>query len=105
MGYKMHTNKTNNHKQNIEFMEKNDYETLEILIINIASNTHLNNNKTLAMTWIYLLESIPKKMKSKPPPLFPNFYGHRTGNSRDLHCTLSKEEEVVACPATYIEAQ
>jgi hypothetical protein len=25
---------------------KNDYETVETLILNIASNTHLNNNKT-----------------------------------------------------------
>jgi hypothetical protein len=61
MGYKIHTNNTTKPKQNIEFMEKNDYETLETLILNIASNTHLNNKQTLAMGWIYLLESIPKK--------------------------------------------
>jgi hypothetical protein len=46
MSYKIHTNKTTKPKQNIEFME-NDYETLETLILNIAPNTHLNNNKNL----------------------------------------------------------
>jgi hypothetical protein len=45
------------------------------------------------MTWIYLLELIPKKMKSKPPRPFPIFYGHYTDNSRDSHCALSEEEE------------
>jgi hypothetical protein len=45
------------------------------------------------MAWIYLLESIPKKMKSKHLPLFPIFYGHRMDNSHDSHYTLSKEEE------------
>jgi hypothetical protein len=55
MGYKIHTNKTTKPKQNIEFM-KNDYKTLETLILNITSNTHLNNKKTEAMAWIYLLE-------------------------------------------------
>jgi hypothetical protein len=48
MGYKIHTNKAIKPKQNIEFMQKTDYETLEILILNIASNTHLNNNKNLS---------------------------------------------------------
>jgi hypothetical protein len=52
MGYKIHTNKTTKPKQNIEFMEKNYYETLKTLILNIASNTHLNNKKTQAMAWI-----------------------------------------------------
>jgi hypothetical protein len=28
-------------------MQKNDYEILETLILNIASNTHLNNKKKL----------------------------------------------------------
>jgi hypothetical protein len=42
MGYKIQTNKTPKPKQSIEFMQKNDYETLESLILNIASNTHLN---------------------------------------------------------------
>jgi hypothetical protein len=46
MGYNIHTNKTTKPKQSIEFMQKNDYETLETLILNIASNIHLNNNKT-----------------------------------------------------------
>jgi hypothetical protein len=46
MVYKIHTNNTNKPKQNIEFMQKNDFETLEILILNIASNTHLNNKQT-----------------------------------------------------------
>jgi hypothetical protein len=46
MGYKIHTNKATKPKQNIEFYEKNDYETLETLILNIVSNTHLNNKKT-----------------------------------------------------------
>jgi hypothetical protein len=45
------------------------------------------------MVWIYVLESIPRKMKSKHPPLFPIYYGHRTDNSRDSHCALSEEEE------------
>jgi hypothetical protein len=47
MGYNIHTNKAIKPKQNIEFMQKNDYETLETLILNIASNTLLNNNKKL----------------------------------------------------------
>jgi hypothetical protein len=47
MGYNIHTNKITKPKQNIEFMQKNDYETLETLILNIASNTHLNNQKKL----------------------------------------------------------
>jgi hypothetical protein len=43
MVYKIHTNKASKPKQNIEFMQKkNDNETLEILILNIASNTHIN---------------------------------------------------------------
>jgi hypothetical protein len=29
MGYKIHTNKTTKPKQNIYFMEKNDFETIE----------------------------------------------------------------------------
>ncbi len=45
MGYKIHINKATKTQQNIEFMQENDYGTLEILILNIASNTHLNNNK------------------------------------------------------------
>jgi hypothetical protein len=45
MGYKIHTNKATKPKQNIKFMQKNDYENLETLILNIASNTHLNNKK------------------------------------------------------------
>jgi hypothetical protein len=45
------------------------------------------------MTWIYLLESITKKMTSKPPPSFSNFLCYRMDNSRDSHCSLSKEEE------------
>jgi hypothetical protein len=28
-------------------MQKNDYQTLETLTLNIASNTYLNNNKKL----------------------------------------------------------
>jgi hypothetical protein len=48
MGYKIHTNKATKLKQNIEFMQKNDNEILEILILNIASNTHLSNNKNLS---------------------------------------------------------
>jgi hypothetical protein len=46
MSYKIHTNKPTKPKQNIEFMQKNDYETLETLILNITSNTHLDNKKT-----------------------------------------------------------
>jgi hypothetical protein len=42
MGYKIHTNKAIKPKQNIYFMQKKDNETLKILILNIASNTHLN---------------------------------------------------------------
>jgi hypothetical protein len=42
---------------------------------------------------IYLLELIPQKMKSKHPPLFPNFYGHHTDNSHDSHWALSEDEE------------
>jgi hypothetical protein len=45
MGYKIHTNKATKPNQNIESMEKIDYETLETLILNLASNIHLNNNK------------------------------------------------------------
>ena len=45
MGYKIHTNNTTKPKKNIEFMEQNDYKTLETLILNIASNTHLNNKQ------------------------------------------------------------
>jgi hypothetical protein len=32
----------------LEFIEKIDYETLKTLILNIALNTHLNNNKNLS---------------------------------------------------------
>jgi hypothetical protein len=48
MGYKIHTNKATKPKQNIEFMPKNDYEILETLILNIASNTHLNNKNKIS---------------------------------------------------------
>jgi hypothetical protein len=47
------------------------------------------------MTWIYLLESIPKKMKIKPPPPFPIFYDHHIDNSHDSHYDLSEEEDGV----------
>jgi hypothetical protein len=52
MSYKIHTNKATKPKQSIEFMQKSGYETLETLILNIASNTHLNK-KTLSidMDW------------------------------------------------------
>jgi hypothetical protein len=46
MSYNIHINKATKPKQNIEFMQRNNYETLETLILNIASNTHLNNRKT-----------------------------------------------------------
>jgi hypothetical protein len=42
MGCKIHINKTTKPKQNIEVMEKNSYESLETLILNIALNTHIN---------------------------------------------------------------
>jgi hypothetical protein len=45
MGYNIHTNKTTKLKQNIYFMQKNYYETLDTLTLNITSNTHLNNKK------------------------------------------------------------
>jgi hypothetical protein len=45
------------------------------------------------MPWIYPLESISQKMKSKPPPIFPIFYGHHTDNSHNSQCALSEEEE------------
>jgi hypothetical protein len=45
MYYKIHTNKETKPQKNIEFMQKNDYETLETLILNRASNTHLDNKK------------------------------------------------------------
>jgi hypothetical protein len=46
MGYKIHTNKSTKPEQNIEFMQKKDYKTLDILVLNITSNTHLNKKKT-----------------------------------------------------------
>jgi hypothetical protein len=46
MDYNIHINKATKPKQNIEFMQNNDYGTLETLTLNIASNTHLNNKKT-----------------------------------------------------------
>jgi hypothetical protein len=46
MSYNIHINKATKPKQNIEFMQRNNYETLETLILNIASNMHLNNRKT-----------------------------------------------------------
>jgi hypothetical protein len=48
MGCNIHTNKATKPKQNIEFWKKNDYKTLETLILNIASDTHLNNKKNLS---------------------------------------------------------
>jgi hypothetical protein len=49
MDYNIHTNKATKPNKNIEFMQTNDYETLETLILNVASNTHiLNNNKNLS---------------------------------------------------------
>jgi hypothetical protein len=47
MGYKIHTNNTTKPKQIIKFTQKNDYETLKTLILNIGLNTHLNNKKKL----------------------------------------------------------
>jgi hypothetical protein len=46
------------------------------------------------MARIYLLESISKKIKSKPLPLFSNFLATVWTNSCDSHCALSEEEEV-----------
>jgi hypothetical protein len=48
MGYKIHTNKNSKPKQNIKIMGKMIMKTLETLILNIASNTHLNNKKNLS---------------------------------------------------------
>jgi hypothetical protein len=48
MSYKIHTNKATKPKQSIDFMQKSGYETLETLILNVASNTHLNK-KTLSI--------------------------------------------------------
>jgi hypothetical protein len=45
------------------------------------------------MTWIYLLESIPKNKIKTSPLFFPIFYGYRTDNSHDSHCALAEEEE------------
>jgi hypothetical protein len=87
MGYKIYTNKATKPKQNIEFMQKNDYETLETLILNIASNTHLNNNKNLSNDMDLLSRVNPKKMKSKHPPCFFNFF-HRT----------DKQSRLALCP-------
>jgi hypothetical protein len=39
------TNKATEPKQSIEFMQKKDYKAVETLILNIDSNTHLNNKK------------------------------------------------------------
>jgi hypothetical protein len=41
------TNKATEPKQSIEFIQKKDYKTVETLILNIDSNTHLNNKKKL----------------------------------------------------------
>jgi hypothetical protein len=59
MGYNIHINKATKPKQNIEFMLKNYYETLEILILNITSNTHLNNKKNLSNDM-----DLPSRVKS-----------------------------------------
>jgi hypothetical protein len=67
IGYNVHTNKVTKPTQNIEFMQKNDYETLETLILNIVSNTHL-------------------KMKSKPPSPFSKFLATVRTNSHDSLC-------------------
>jgi hypothetical protein len=45
------------------------------------------------MSWIYVLVSILKIMKSKPPPLFLIFYGHHIDNTRDSHCAMSQEQD------------
>jgi hypothetical protein len=45
MGYKIHRNKTTKHKQKHRVYEKNDYETVETLTLNIASNTHKQQKK------------------------------------------------------------
>jgi hypothetical protein len=44
------------------------------------------------MTWIYLLESNPKKMKSKPPPPFLIFWPPH-GQTVMTHYALSEKEE------------
>jgi hypothetical protein len=73
-------------------MQKNDYETIETLILNMASNTHLNNNKKLNQWHEFTFESQTlKKMKSKPP-LFFKFFGHHT-DKLSRHYALSEEAE------------
>jgi hypothetical protein len=49
------------------------------------------------MTWFYLLESIPNKMETKPPPLFSIFLAIVRTNSRDSHWAMSEEEEGGYC--------
>jgi hypothetical protein len=51
------------------------------------------------MVWIYLLESNPKKMKSKPPPLFSFFLGHRTDTimTHSVHCLRKMKGYYVRC--------
>jgi hypothetical protein len=94
MGYKIHTNKTTEPKQTIKFMKKllqnpRNFNLKYSFKYTSKQPKKLSNDMDLPS------RVNPKKMKSKPPPppLFPIFYGHRTDNSHDSHCALSKEEE------------
>jgi hypothetical protein len=99
MGYKIHTNNTTKPKQSIEFMKKFDYKTLETLILNIASNIHLNNKKNL-----YNCMDIPsrvnsKKIKSKLPPSFFQFFMATVWTTVATHtmpCLRKKKRGIVS---------
>jgi hypothetical protein len=67
------------------------------LTISIASNTHLNNKKTYATTWIYLLEvNLARIMKSKPSALLSQFFLANIRIESRTHCALYSGEDDVA---------
>jgi hypothetical protein len=98
--YNIHTNKSSKSKQNVEFLQKIDYDAIETLILNITSNMHLNNNKTEAMTWIYLIESNPKKWNKNLSSFF-KFSWPPYRHTVATHCALTDEDGVL-CPPPYI---
>jgi hypothetical protein len=103
MVYKIYTNKTTKPKQKIEFLEKIDYETLENF--NLKYSFKYTSKQQQNLSNVMNLPSrvnLKEKMKSKHLPLFSNFYGYHTDNSRDSLALCPSEEEEWGTMSSYL---
>jgi hypothetical protein len=79
------------------FIQKSLLNPILTLIFNIASNTHLNNNKNLSSVMDLPSRSKPCKGNEIKtiPPYFSNFPGHRTNRLTNSLCTLLEKTKAL----------